>query len=75
MSQAINSVKKLAIAFDTTLSVRTYLTNLEMGAGIAYTLEEGKYWETPLALIFPSIYIGYKIYDKRNAIKNFMKNN
>jgi hypothetical protein len=45
--------------------------NVLLGAGLAYAISEEKYTHTPVAFIFPSIYVGYQTYKNREAIANF----
>jgi hypothetical protein len=45
--------------------------NVLLGAGLAYAISEEKYFQAPIAFIFPSIYVGYQTYKNREAIASF----
>ena len=49
------------------------LRNVLLGAGLAYAIGEGKYHHTPIAFVFPSIYVGYQSYKNREAITGFIR--
>jgi hypothetical protein len=45
--------------------------NVLLGAGLAYAISEEKYFQAPVAFVFPSVYVGYQSYKNREAIANF----
>jgi hypothetical protein len=47
--------------------------NVLLGAGLAYAISEEKYVHAPVAIIFPSIYVGYQSYTNREAIAKFAR--
>jgi hypothetical protein len=48
--------------------------NILLGAGLCFAIENKKYWETPVAFIFPSIYVGYQSFKNRDNIISYIKN-
>ena len=47
--------------------------NVLLGAGLAFAISEEKYLHTPVAFVFPSIYVGYQSYKNREAIAGFIR--
>lgn len=43
-------------------------SNMLMGAGLCYAIENQKYSDIPIILLFPSIFTGYNIYKNRIEI-------
>jgi hypothetical protein len=52
------------------LNTRNWVSNFLGGIGIAYAIEREKYWQTPIAFVFPSLYAGYHTYKNRETIFN-----
>lgn len=48
--------------------------NILLGAGLCFAIENKKYWEVPVAFIFPSIYVGYQSFKNRDNIISYVKN-
>ncbi len=44
------------------LQRRGWVSALNMGLGLAYAVDKEKYSQVPLALLFPSAYVGYQVY-------------
>jgi hypothetical protein len=53
--------------------VHGFTRNLICGAGLAYTVENKNYSHIPLVILFPSIYVGYNLYDNKDKIIPFLK--
>ena len=49
------------------------LRNVLLGGGLAYAISEEKYTHTPVAFIFPGIYVGYQAYKNREEVANFAR--
>ncbi len=47
--------------------------NVLAGAGICYALQNEKYVEVPLTVIFPSIYAGYQLYNNKEKVTQWIK--
>jgi hypothetical protein len=47
--------------------------NILAGGGICFAVENQRYLEVPLALVFPSIYTGYHLYKNRDQIAQWIK--
>jgi hypothetical protein len=43
-------------------------SNMLMGGGLCYSIENEKYSDIPMILLFPSIFTGYNIYKNRREI-------
>lgn len=52
--------------------VYTYISTLFKGVGIAHCIDTNEYFQLPIPLLFPSIFIGYKAYKYKNDIKKFI---
>lgn len=48
--------------------------NILLGAGLCFAIENKNYWEVPVAIIFPSIYVGYQSFKNRDNIISYVKN-
>jgi hypothetical protein len=57
-------------AFFRTVNVNhfTSFRNILCGGSIAYAIAEEKYTHLPMAVLIPSIYVGYQAYSNRAAI-------
>jgi len=49
------------------------LRNVLIGSGVAYAIEREEYHHIPLIFIVPSIYSGYHLFTKREAVKVWLK--
>jgi hypothetical protein len=49
------------------------LRNLFAGAGLCYALQNKKYEEIPLALVVPSVYVGYHVYKNKEDVVRWVK--
>jgi hypothetical protein len=38
------------------------------GVGMAYAVQKEKYWQLPLALVFPYLYGGYHLYKNKDRV-------
>jgi len=47
--------------------------NIFLGAGLCFAIENEKNWEIPIAILFPSIYIGYQSFKNRDTIISYVK--
>ena len=47
--------------------------NVLAGAGLCYALENKKYLELPLVILFPSIYAGYNVYSNRDGVAQWIR--
>ena len=45
-------------------------SNILLGAGLCYAIENKTYSDIPLIILFPSIFTGYNIYKNRKEIHN-----
>lgn len=54
---------------------RGVISNLFMGAGLCYAMDQKKFSHIPLVLMFPSAYTGYHIYQntKNITVKDIKK--
>ncbi len=50
----------------------TYVSNLFRGIGTAHCIDTKEYFQLPLPILFPSMFIGYKMYKYKNDIKKFI---
>jgi hypothetical protein len=48
--------------------------NILAGAGLCYSIQNEKYLEIPLTILFPSIYAGYHIYKNNEKVVKWVKN-
>ncbi len=54
------------------IKVYSYVSNLLKGIGIAHCIDTKEYLQLPIPILFPSIFIGYKMYKYKNDIKKFI---
>ena len=47
--------------------------NILAGAGLCYALENKKYVELPLTILFPSIYAGYNVYKNKEKVAQWIR--
>lgn len=47
-------------------------SNILIGAGLCYSIENEKYSDIPIILLFPSVFTGYNIYKNRREIYKFL---
>lgn len=47
--------------------------NILAGAGLCFAVENQRYLEVPLALVFPSIYAGYHLFKNRDQFTQWIK--
>jgi hypothetical protein len=47
--------------------------NILSGAGLCYALQNKKYEEIPLTLVFPSVYTGYHVYKNKEDVVRWVK--
>ena len=47
--------------------------NVLLGAGLCYAIEKENYWHLPVAVVFPSIYAGYQVFQNRDILKQWIK--
>lgn len=47
--------------------------NVLAGAGICYALQNQKYIELPLTIVFPSVYAGYQLYNNKEKVAQWIK--
>ena len=72
------AARQLALAnqfqerFRANITRRTFVSNLFLGAGLYYAIENEKYWQIPLPLIHPSMYVGYHTYKNRVDVAKFL---
>ena len=45
-----------------------FARNVAMGCALAYAIEEEQYAHIPLIAVFPSVYCGYNLYRRREAV-------
>ena len=38
------------------------------GAGLSYSVQNGKYWHIPCVLLFPTAYAGYQMYKHKDEV-------
>lgn len=50
-------------------------SNMLVGAGLCYAIENQTYYNIPFILLFPSIFTGYNMYKNRREICNTLKTN
>jgi len=48
--------------------------NILLGAGLCYAVEKKEYIHIPIIIIFPSIYIGYNLYDNKEKVIRWARN-
>jgi len=48
--------------------------NIMAGAGLCYSIQNEKYLEIPLTILFPSIYSGYHLYKNKESVIKWVKN-
>ena len=44
-----------------------------MGAGLSFAIQNEKYWEIPVLVLFPTVYSGYYSYKNKDAILAYVK--
>jgi len=44
-----------------------------MGAGLSFAIQNEKYWEIPVLVVFPTVYSGYYSYKNKDAILAYVK--
>jgi hypothetical protein len=44
-----------------------------MGAGLSYAIQNEKYWEIPVLVLFPTVYSGYYSYKNKDDILAYLK--
>jgi hypothetical protein len=49
------------------------LRNILAGISISYAVEDNRYMDIPVILIFPSIYSGYHLYKNREAVTVWLR--
>lgn len=54
-------------------SVISWHRSLFLGMGLAYTIENNKYWELPVVILFPTVYSGYQLFKHRNSLLYTLK--
>lgn len=65
----MNTVAKEGMNMVLTLrKTRGVISNLFVGAGIAYAVSKEKYSHIPIPIFFPSAYVGYTIYKNKELI-------
>jgi hypothetical protein len=66
----MNAARTLLREFprDASITHFTSLRSVLLGAGLCYAISEEKYHHTPLAFFVPSAYVGYQLYNNRDAI-------
>ena len=47
--------------------------NILSGAGLCYAVQNKKYEEIPLTILFPSVYAGYHVYKNKEAVIHWVK--
>lgn len=52
---------------------RGIISNIFMGAGIAYAISREKYSHIAIPILFPSAYVGYNVYKNRELIYTSVK--
>ncbi len=72
----MNQIKNEAISYFyrdfLEIKVYSYVSNLLKGIGIAHCIDIKEYLQLPVPILFPSIFIGYKMYKYKNDIKKFI---
>jgi hypothetical protein len=48
-------------------------SNIIVGAGLCYAIENEEYYNIPIIVFFPSIFTGYNMYKNRREIENSLK--
>ncbi len=51
----------------------TPVRNVLLGGGMAFAISEEKYLHAPVAVVFPSIYVGYMGYKHRDRMASYAR--
>ena len=51
----------------------TWPRSFFMGASLCYAIQNEKYWEIPVLVLFPTAYSGYHSYKNKDAILAYVK--
>lgn len=65
----MDKIPRIALDF-TNRSTRGVVSNIFVGAGLAYAMERKAYRELPLPILFPSAYAGYHLWKYRQKWLN-----
>ena len=57
-----------------TITVSNF-SNMLIGGGLCYAMENEKYFHIPIIILFPSIFTGYNIYKNRREIYGNIQSN
>lgn len=68
MNQLNQIAKEGANMMITLRRTRGVISNLFVGAGIAYAISKEKYSHVPIPIFFPSAYVGYQLYKNRSTV-------
>jgi hypothetical protein len=73
MNRISPEVQKVSHAVINNYPKRSILSGLIAGGGIYYATEKRKYYQIPIAFLFPSIYTGYHLYKNKTVIHENLK--
>jgi hypothetical protein len=48
--------------------------NILLGSGLCYAIEKKEYSHIPIIILFPSIYVGYNLYDNKEKVLKWVRN-
>ncbi len=50
----------------------TPVRNIMLGGGLCFAIERGELWHLPIAVLVPSVYVGYQTYAARDRVRAFI---